>query len=118
MITGAGGTSFMVVARQTGELAIRSGQVYHDYRSWIIKNYKRPRMVYDQMHFIEQMALLGMRTSHAVKDRLKAGGRPLPDATGNGAKVAVMALPSASEIEEAINKHYSLFGLHNSGEEE
>lgn len=118
VITGAGGTSFMVVTRQTGELAIRSGQVYQDYRSWIIKNYKRPRMVYDQMHFIEQMALLGMRTSHAVKDRLKAGGRPLPDATGNGAKVAVMALPPASEIEEAINKHYSLFGLDNSGEEE
>lgn len=116
LLHGAGGLTFMVVKRLDGTEAIRSDKIYFDYRDWVTKHYKKPRMVFDQAHFIESCASIGLVSSRVVKDRLTAGGRQLPDATGNGAKTTVMALPPADVIEEAINQKFALFGINNIGD--
>lgn len=118
IVQGAAGTTFMIVKRSDGSSAIKADRVYFDYRDWVTKHYKRPRMVFDQQHFIECMNSIGLVSARVVKDRLTVGGRKLPDAVGNGAKMGVMALPPPDEIERAISEHFSLFGLDNTGEEE
>lgn len=118
VIMAAGGTGLMVVEKRDGSKAFRSDRVYFDYRDWVTKHYKRPRMVFDQGSFTKNMESIGLVSVRVDKDRLTAGGRKLPDATGNGAKTTVTALPSSDQIEAAINKNFSLFGLENIGEDE
>lgn len=117
MITAAGGTVFVRVERADGSPAFRCDRAYMDYRDYIAKRHKRPRMAFDQSKFNEIMEALGFKAARVVKDRLTMGGRKLPDANGSGSKVMVMSLPSPDEIEAAINEKYALFGL-NVGEEE
>lgn len=118
LLHAAGGATFMIVKRKDGSTALLADKVYFDYREWVTRHYKKPRMVFDQAHFVGSMNQLGLIHAKVVKDRLTVGGRSLPGATGNGAKVTVMALPPPDVIEEAISAHFSLFGLTNIGEEQ
>lgn len=118
LVTGAGGDMFQILGRTDGSEAIRTDRVYADYRDWVGRRFKKPRMVFDQTAFLKHMADLGFGTAKVVKDRLTAGGRKLPGAAGNGTKVTVMALPAPDMIEEAIGKIFPLFAMKDIGEEE
>lgn len=118
IVIGAGGTTFVRVERKDGSAAFRSEKVYFDYRDWVARQYKRPRMLFDQGAFSTMMESIGMPSIRVNKDNLTAGGRKLPDAAGNGAKTTVTALPPPDVIEGFISENHSLFGLANIGEEE
>lgn len=109
IITGAGGFSFQRVTHINGAESIRVDKLYEDYRAYVRKSTNKPRMIMNEGEFSEQLALLGMVKTRVLKERLKVGGRPLPDAKGNGAKTVVMALPSPDHIESMIGEHFSLF---------
>lgn len=109
VVTGAGGVSFPVLNRADGTPVIRVDKAFEDYRAYVNRNHKRPRMVMTISSFIEDMGKLGFEARKVVKDRLTMGGRPLPDATGAGSKISVMRLPSPYQIEDAIEAKFPLF---------
>lgn len=117
VITAAGGGSFAIMNRPDGVEVVRADKLFEDYRTYISKVSRKPRMAMTYGGFAENMEKLGFDGKRVVKDRLTMGGHKLPDATGAGSKIAVMRLPSAYEIEDRINAEFPMFG-HNIEEDE
>jgi len=118
VITAAGGLSFPKLEKPDGSPAFRAEKAFEDYRVYISRNHKKPRMMMTMASFIEDMEKLGFEPKRVVKDRLTMGGRPLPDASGAGSKILVMRVPTPFDIETSIDKNFPLFGNVNVGEEE
>lgn len=117
IVPGAGGFTFVKMQRASdGVDVVKADKVYEDYRAYINKNHKRPRMTFDNGTFNETMLGLGFDIKRVVKSRILIGGKRSPE-EDNGAKITVMSLPSADQIEAAISSNFALFGQ-TIGEEE
>lgn len=109
LITAPGGYTFMRCERTDGSAAFRADRVYEDYRTWVGKNTRKPRMTYDQGTFNVHMGLLGMTATRVKKASLTIGGRKMPNEGAADTKISVMALPTPDDIEAGITQHFGLF---------
>lgn len=117
VITAAGGHSFPILTRTDGVEVVAANKLFEDYRAYISKASRKPRMAMTYGGFAENMEMVGFERKKVVKDRLTMGGHKLPDATGGGSKISVMRVPPAGEIEDRINDKFPMFG-DNLGDEE
>lgn len=109
IITGAGSQTFIVLERLDGSACIRSDKIYEDYRTYVNKNTRKPRMLLDIGSFYDCLRKVGMPNARVQKERLKINGKPLPGTMGNGSKISVMNLASPDDIEAHITKEFPLF---------
>lgn len=117
LVTGAGGYSFIRLTRKDGSAIIRGDKMYEDYREYVAKRTRKPRMMFHQGRFQKNMDLLGMRSRRVDKDKLLMGGNKMPGASGTGTKISVRPLPSPEEIEAAITANFELFAMEEENED-
>src|SRR5690606_36245718 len=82
VIAGAGGYNWPRLERSDGRAVFRADKAFEDYRAYIARNFKKPRMAHTLAGWIEEMEKAGFEPKRVVKDRLTMGGRKLPDASG------------------------------------
>lgn len=110
LITGPGGYSFVIVKRLDGSTHIRFDKMYEDYRTYVGRMTKKPRMVLGSDKFMDKLARLGMNAIMVRKSALTLGGRRMAD-TSVTTKISVMKLPSSDEVMAAINEQFPLFKM-------
>lgn len=118
VLSGAGGGQWPILNRSDNSPCFRADITYDDYRAYINKHHKKPRMMFTMASFIESMELLGFEAKRVVKDRLTMGGHALPGPSGTGSKILVMRLQTPQQIEDAIDEKFTLFGTNNIGVDE